>query len=249
MAHKTVFVGIDVSKADFCVFHSKTKQEFTLPNTPEGHCPLIARFIAFRPDAGRRLPVAILRNLNVLTGKRRQLVAMRKRLSCQVKQRHSQLTGEMDDDLMALLEARIRQPGADMETLLQSDETLKGRAKILRSIPGIGPVVSAALIGQMPEPGHLGEKQAAALVGLAPINRDSGKYAGHRQIKGGRTWLREPLYQAALVASNHNPTLREFAKRLKGKGKPHKLVLIAVARKPIIIANAMLARNTPWRTA
>ena len=312
MAHKTVFVGIDVSKADFCVFHSKTKQEFTLPNTPEGHCALIARlgnphglcialeptggcewglwealesagydvrqisaahvrafarslgnlaktdpldacmiarFIAFRPDAGRRLPVAILRNLNVLTGKRRQLVAMRKRLSCQVKQRHSQLTGEMDDDLMALLEAQIRQLGADIETLLQSDETLNGRAKILRSIPGIGPVVSAALIGQMPELGHLGEKQAAALVGLAPINRDSGKYAGHRQIKGGRTWLRELLYQAALVASNHNPTLREFAKRLKDKGKPHKLVLIAVARKLIIIANAMLARNTPWTTA
>jgi len=309
MAQKTAFVGVDVSKADFCVFNSITGQEFTLPNTPEGHRVLIAQlgdprsmqialeptggcewglwealesagfavrqvsaahvrafarslgnlaktdpidarmiagFIAFRPKAGRRLPGKILRNLNVLTSKRRQLVAMRKRLSCQIKQRHSQLTGGMDNDLMALLEAQIRQLEVKIETLLQSDETLKGRARILRSIPGIGPVVSAALIGQMPELGYLGEKQVAALVGLAPMSRDSGKYTGHRRIKGGRTWLRELLYQAALVASNHNPTLRAFAKRLRDKGKPHKLTLIAVARKLIVMANAMLAKNKLW---
>lgn len=101
----------------------------------------------------------------------------------------------------------------------------------------------------MPELGYLGEKQVAALVGLAPINRDSGKYGGYRSIKGGRVWLRELLYQAALVASNHNPPLRAFVKRLKDKGKPHKLVLIAVARKLIIIANAMLAQNQLWKDA
>lgn len=312
MARKTVFVGIDVSKADFCVFHSGTGEEFTLANTSIGHheliarlgCPqglcialeptggcewvlweslegagfdvrqvsaahvrafarslgnlaktdpldarMIARFIAFRPEAGRRLPAKILRDLNVLTTKRRQLVAMRKRLSCQVKQRVSLLTEDMDADLMTLLKAQIEHLGARIEALLKSDDALRNRVDILRSIPGIGPVVSAALIGQMPELGHLGEKQAAALVGLAPVNRDSGKYAGHRSIKGGRTWLRELLYQAALVASNHNPPLKAFAKRLKDKGKPHKLVLIAVARKLIIIANAMLARNTRWKDA
>ena len=312
MTQITAFVGIDVSKADFCVFHSKTSEEYTLPNTPAGHhelvarlgCPrdlcialeptggcewalwealegarfdvrqvsaahvrafarslgnlaktdpldarMIARFIAFRPDTGRRLPAKILRDLNVLTTKRRQLVAMRKRLSCQIKQRGSQMVGDMDIDLMAQLEAQIEQLGIRIEALLKSDDALKNRVDILRSIPGIGPVVSAALIGQMPELGHLGEKQVAALVGLAPINRDSGKYTGHRGIKGGRTWLRELLYQAALVASNHNPPLRTFAKRLKAKGKPHKLVLIAVARKLIVMANAMLAQNTRWRAA
>jgi len=101
----------------------------------------------------------------------------------------------------------------------------------------------------MPELGSLGEKQAAALVGLAPINRDSGKYTGHRSIKGGRTWLRELLYQAALVASIHNSPLKAFAKRLRDKGKPHKLVITAVARKLIIIANALLAKNTLWKAA
>lgn len=310
MAQITAFVGIDVGKFEYCVFHSKTGDEFTLPNTSAGHRELIARlgcpqdlqialeptggcewvlwealegagfevrqvsaahvrafarslgnlaktdpldarviagFAAFRPEAGRRLPAKLLRNLNVLTTRRRQLVAMKKRLSCQIKQRVSHLADDMDSDLMALLETQIDQLGTKIETLLQSDDTLNNRVRILRSIPGIGPVVSAALIGQMPELGYLGEKQAAALVGLAPINRDSGKYAGHRAIKGGRTWLRELLYQAALVASNHNPPLKVFAKRLRDKGKPHKLVLIAVARKLIVIANAMLARNTTWK--
>ena len=133
--------------------------------------------------------------------------------------------------------------------MIGSDERLDRRAKILRSIPGGGPVLSAALIGQMPELGACGEKQVAALVGLAPINHDSGKYAGKRRIRGGRTSLRHLLYQAALVASNHNKPLKAFANRLKQKGKPHKLVLIAVARKLIIIANALLRKNALWEAA
>lgn len=209
---------------------------------------MIARFIAFRPDAGRRLPAKNLRKLNVLTTKRRQLVAMKKRLSCQVKQRGSQAVGDLDETHMALLSGQIIILERRIETLLQGDESLNGRAQILRSIPGIGPVLTAALIGQMPELGTVGEKQIAALAGVAPINHDSGKYAGKRRIRGGRTWLRHLLYQAALVASNHNPVLKIFAKRLKEKGKPHKLVLIAVARKLIIIANALLAKNVKWKT-
>jgi len=95
----------------------------------------------------------------------------------------------------------------------------------------------AVKIRCLPELGSLGEKQVAALAGFSPINHDSGKYAGKRRIKGGRTWLRHLLYQAALVASNHNPALISVAKILKEKGKPHKLV---------IIANALLAKNTMW---
>lgn len=207
---------------------------------------MIARFIAFRPGAGRWLPLKILRDLNVLTTKRRQLVTIKKQLSCQIKQRGSQTLNDLDEAHMDLLKSQIGLLEHRIEQLLKSDDTLKQRTQILRSVPGIGPVLSAALIGQMPELGALGEKQVAALVGLAPINHDSGKYAGKRHIKGGRTWLRHLLYQAALVASNHNPALKPFAKRLKEKGKPHKLVLIAVARKLIIIANALLAKKMMW---
>ncbi|VAW03683.1 hypothetical protein MNBD_ALPHA04-2176 [hydrothermal vent metagenome] len=100
----------------------------------------------------------------------------------------------------------------------------------------------ARSLGNLAKTDLLGEKQVAALAGLTPINSDSRK----RRIKGGRTWLRHLLYQAALVASNHNPTLAAFAKRLKQKGKPHKLVIIAVARKRIITANALLTKNVLW---
>ena len=101
----------------------------------------------------------------------------------------------------------------------------------------------------MPELGTLHEKQAAALVGLAPINCESGKYKGRRRIKGGRSGVRRLLYQAALSAARFNPILSDFAKRLRKKGKPHKVVLIAVARKLIVLANSLLAKNTVWNPA
>jgi transposase len=133
-----------------------------------------------------------------------------------------------------------------IETAISSCQELSNRAKILRTIPGIGPVLMANLIGDLPELGHCSDKQIAALAGLAPINNDSGKMAGKRAIKGGRYAIRGLFYQAALVASNHNPVLRIFAKRLREKGKPHKVVLIAVARKLLIIANVLVAKNAVW---
>ena len=101
---------------------------------------------------------------------------------------------------------------------------------------------------RMPELGMIGDKQIAALAGVAPINRDSGRMDGRRSIKGGRYIIRSLLYQAALVASTHNKTLKAFANRLKEKGKPHKVVLIAVARKLLVIANALVAKKQLWRT-
>jgi transposase len=241
--------GFDVRQVSAAHVRAFARSLGNLAKTDPLDARIIARFIAFRPEVGRRLPAEILRKLNVLTTKRRQLVAAKKCLSCQIKQRGSGALADLDEAHMELLVGQIATLEAQIEALLKSDDVLNRRAQILRSVPGIGPVLCAALIGQLPELGALGEKQIAALTGLAPINRDSGKYAGHRAIKGGRTWLRHLLYQAALVASNHNPALIPFAKRLKEKGKPHKLVIIAVARKPIIIANALLAKNVMWRTA
>jgi transposase len=241
--------GFDVRQV--CAVHVRNfaRSLGNLAKTDPIDARMIACFIAFRPEVGRRLPAEILRKLNVLTTKRRQLVEMKKRLSCQIKQHRSNELDNLNTAHMALLVDQIAKLGERIEQLLQSDEVLKQRTQILRSIPGIGPVLSAALIGQMPELGSLSEKQVAALAGLAPINHDSGKYAGKRRIKGGRTWLRHLLYQAALVASNHNPILKSFAKRLKEKGKPHKVVLIAVARKLIIIANALMIKNCLWKPA
>ena len=103
-----------------------------------------------------------------------------------------------------------------------------------------------AAVGQVPELGTLDEKKVAALVGLAPIRCESGKYKGRCRIKGERSGLRRLLHQAALSAARFNPVLSDFAKRLRAKGKPHKVVLIAVARKLIMLVNSLLAQNTVW---
>ncbi|NOX73820.1 MAG: IS110 family transposase [Alphaproteobacteria bacterium] len=143
---------------------------------------------------------------------------------------------------MKELESRI-------QAQIAQDHDLARQAEILRSIPGIGPVLSTALIAQMSELGSCSDKQIAALAGVAPINNDSGRKDGKRSIRGGRYEIRCLLYQAALVASNHNPALKIFAKRLRDKGRPHKVVLIAVARKLLIVANSLVAKNQLWKAA
>tara|TARA_B110000046_G_C12919224_1_gene366354 strand:- start:350 stop:655 length:306 start_codon:yes stop_codon:yes gene_type:complete len=99
----------------------------------------------------------------------------------------------------------------------------------------------------MPELGHMNDKQVATLTGLTLINYDSGKYTGKQHIRGGRTWLQPLLYQAVLTALRHNPVLSIFAQKLKEKGKPHKVVIIAVARKLIVITNTLIDKNALWK--
>ena len=137
----------------------------------------------------------------------------------------------LDTELLELLSHQIKVLDDAIQTNIKADPQIKQHAKILRSIPGIGPVLCTALIAEMPELGSISDKQIAALAGVAPINNDSGQTNGKRSIKGGRYNVHCLLYQAALVASTHNKHLKAFSKRLKEKGKSHKVILIAVARK------------------
>jgi transposase len=222
----------------------------TRAKTDQIDAELIARFMVFRPDAGRSLPAQKLRHLRALTGKRGQLVEMRKRLLVQIKARLKQGLDEpledMDDALRIFLTAQIAELESQIERLIAADKTLAETARIIRSVPGIGPVASTMLIAEMPELGQISGEQAAALTGLAPIAHDSGALRGRRAIGGGRRLLRHVLFQAALVASYHNPVLRPFADRLRAAGKPHKLVVTAVARKLVTIANALCKSRQNW---
>lgn len=119
-------------------------------------------------------------------------------------------------------------------------------SEILQSFTGVGPKVSASLIADMPELGTLSRTKASALAGLAPMNRDSGQFRGKRMIQGGRPAVRQALYMAALVASRHNPVIREFYQRLRLAGKPAKVALTACMRKLLVILNAMLKNRTHW---
>ena len=211
---------------------------------------MIALFMAFRPEAGRRLPHAKLRNLRALATKRRQLVGTLKRHSLQCKAREKHGTAcdfeDFDNEFKDLMNRQIKELEQRIEILLASDAELAGTAAILRSIPGIGPVACAMLIAEMPELGQITGDKAAALAGLAPVARDSGQMRGKRAIGGGRRALRCVLYQAALVASHHNADMEIFAKRLRDKGKPHKVVVTAVARKLITVANALCKTRRSW---
>lgn len=211
---------------------------------------LIARFMIFRPDAGRNLPHEKIRLLRALVSKRGQLVEMRKRLLAQIKAHEKLGTTElfytMDVELRNLLGQQITDLEAQISKVIATDDSLSGTADILRSVPGIGPVATAMLIAEMPELGQITGEQAAALSGLAPIAHDSGALRGKRAIGGGRRLLRHVLFQAALVASHHNPVLKIFADRLRAAGKPHKVVITAVARKLVTIVNALVKSDQKW---
>lgn len=211
---------------------------------------LIARFMVFRPDAGRTLPHQKIRLPRALVSKRGQLVETRKRLLAQIKAHVKlgsvEMFANMDEELKGLLDRQIARLEAQIARIIAADENLTTTADILRSVPGIGPVASTMLIAELPELGQITGEQAAALTGLAPIAHDSGAMRGKRAIGGGRRLLRHVLFQAALVASHHNPILKTFADRLRDAGKPHKVIVIAVARKLVTIVNALIKSGQKW---
>lgn len=147
------------------------------------------------------------------------------------------------------LDAQIAHWDATIASLLAQSAALAQSARRLRSIPGIGPVAATTLLALMPELGSLAPKKIAALAGLAPFNVDSGQFRGVRRIKAGRKRVRDALYMAAVAAVRHNPRLTGFYQRLRTCGKPAKVALIAVARKLLIIANAILRDKAQFKPA
>ena len=208
---------------------------------------VIARFAEqVRPEP-RPVPDAQARALGELVARRRQIIEM----MTAERNRRSQLTNRR------LLKGVERLLAAEELSELEREigEGIRGtpawreRDELLRSVPGIGDVVARTLIADLPELGYLDRKQIAALVGVAPLNRDSGTMRGKRITWGGRAKVRSVLYMAALVASRHNPVLAAFYQRLVSVGKAKKLAITAVMRKLLTILNAIIRDNRPWQTA
>jgi transposase len=135
---------------------------------------------------------------------------------------------------------------AEIAALIDANESLARKARLMRTVIGVGPVTAATLLANMPELGSLSKGEAARLAGLAPINRDSGKLSAPRHIVAGRSAVRRCLYMAALVALNRNPVLKAFASGLRARGKPFKVVITAVMRKLIVTLNAIVRDGEPW---
>jgi transposase len=145
------------------------------------------------------------------------------------------------------LEKELSRTDGDLDKAIKDSRALRENEALLRSVPGVGPVLARTLLAEVPELGTLTHKRLAALVGVAPLNRDSGTFRGRRGVWGGRADVRAALYMGALVAARRNPALRGFYGRLLAAGKPKKVALVACMRKLLSILNAVLKHRTPWR--
>jgi transposase len=158
---------------------------------------------------------------------------------------HALVLGQLDRR-RAMIEADIAEIDAALAALVRSDEELRAREAILVSIPGLAAVSATTILAEMPELGGMGNRQAAAMAGVAPITRSSGQWRGRGFIGGGRAALRRALSMPALVAARFNPDLRATYQRLVAAGKPKKLALVAIMRKLIVLANALLRDGRKW---
>jgi transposase len=199
---------------------------------------------AVKPEP-RRLPDEQTQLLAALLTRRRQLVEMmtaeRNRLKSAPTVTAERITKHID-----WLQSELVEVDQELGQQLQQSEPWQAKADLLQSTPGIGPITTYTLLAELPELGQLNRKQIAALVGVAPLNNDSGQKRGRRIIWGGRASVRTTLYMATLTAVQHNPTIKAFYKHLLEAGKPKKVALTAALRKLLTILNTMVKNNSHW---
>jgi transposase len=206
---------------------------------------ILALFAERIRPAVRTLPDEQQRTLDALVTRRRQILEM----ILAEKNRRELAGAALHKSIgkhIVYLQKQCEEIESDIGRLIRSSPLWRERDALLQSFKGIGPIVSSVLIAELPELGQLSIKPLSALVGLAPINRDSGSYRGRRMIGGGRAGVRTALYMAALSAVRYNPAIRSFYERLRAAGKPKMVALTAAAHKVLGILNAMVRNNTPW---
>jgi transposase len=210
---------------------------------------VIARFVeAVRPEV-RPLPDAAERLLADLVARRRQIVQMIVAEKQREKRQDQPRLKRSIARLVTALQKELTELDRQIDDEIRGSAAWREKEDLLRSVPGVGPVVSRTLVAELPELGKLDRRQIAALAGLAPWTRQSGKWKGKSFIGGGRASVRSALFMATLVAARHNPVLRAFYERLLAAGKPKLLALTATARKLLTILNAMVKTNQPWSAA
>lgn len=216
-----------------------------LAKTDSIDAAVLALFAERVRPAPRPLPDDAHQALAALVTRRRQLVEM---LTTE-RLRLPLAKGPIRHDLHAhihWLEQRVKETDKDLRATLKTSPLWQATTRLLQSVPGIGPTTAAILIAELPELGHLSRQQLGALVGVAPLNHDSGQYRGLRRIWGGRAQVRRALYMAALVATRYNPVIRAFYRHLLAAGKPKLVALVACMRKLLTILNAMIKAQQAW---
>jgi len=201
---------------------------------------------AIRP-LPRSLPDTETQSLTALVARRNQvmsmLVAEKNRLRTSRPPVNQRIQLHID-----WLEQELDEIDRDLKEMLRNSPVWREKENLLRTVPGVGPQLAVSILAYLPELGTLNRKRIAALVGVAPFNRDSGALRGKRAVWGGRSRIRAALYMAALVASRHNPVISAFYQRLLAAGKAKKVALTACMRKLLVILNAMLKHHSSWQS-
>jgi transposase len=200
---------------------------------------------AVRP-APRPLPDAATQALSALLTRRRQLLEMRTAEQNRLGSAPQPVRKEIQAHL-AWLDRRLAHLDDELGRTIRESPVWREQEQLLQSAPGVGPVLARTLLASVPELGTLNRKQIAALIGVAPLNRDSGRRRGRRKVWGGRAPVRAVLYMSALAASRFNPVIKAFYARLRAAGKAKKVALTACMHKLLIILNAMVKHQSPWR--
>lgn len=235
------------------VVNPKRVREFArasgqLAKTDQLDASVLAHFAeAIRPPV-RPLPSPESDQLAALVTRRRQVLDM---LTAE-RNRQRTAPSAMRQRIAAhiiWLESEEHELDDELRRFIDQNPTWHATDDLLQSTPGVGPVTAMTLVADLPELGHLDRQEIAALVGVAPMNRDSGSKRGKRRTQGGRAHVRSVLYMAALSASRCNPVIRTFYERLLQRGKEHKVALTACMRKLLVILNAMVKNQEPWRSA
>jgi len=201
-----------------------------------------------RPEP-RPLPDEQAQALAELVARRRQIVEMIGMELNRRRQARARRVTRTIEATLRVLEAQLTDLDDDIDAAIRDTPAWRAADDLLQSVPGIGPVASRTLIAEMPELGRIDRRAAAALVGVAPINRDSGYMRGHRAIAGGRTTLRNVLFMATLSAVRWNPVLKAHYQQLIQRGRPKKVALIACLRRLVSILNAIIRAQLPWQIA
>jgi len=248
--YQNVVVGaLRVAELPVVVINPRRVREFArstgaLAKTDRIDAQMLARFGEQLKPPLRELPDQQTQALRALWVRREQLIEMlgmeRNRLEQAPTALRRELKGHID-----YLEKRIKHTDDELDRAVRNSP-LWDKYQLLKSVPGVGPVTASALLADLPELGRVNRAEAAALVGAAPFNRDSGTLRGKRMIEGGRQRLRRVLFVATVASVRCNPALKAFYLRLRAHGKPPKVALVAAMRKLVTILNAMVKTNTAW---
>jgi transposase len=254
-----ISLALGASKVPAAVVNPRQVRDFArsmgvLAKTDAIDAAVLARFGAVTQPAAQTLPDEEALELESLLLRRRQLISMlateRNRLSTfTITRRPSAAATHSLQESIAWLEKQLATLDKDIGERLRASEMWREKEDLLRSGPGVGRVTAVTLLADLPELGTLDRKQIAALVGVAPFNRDSGLSRGKRRISGGRASVRSALYMACVSGIRCNPVIRAFYDHLKASKKPVKVALIACMRKLLTILNAIARDSTPWSPA